>query len=159
MIKLNFTPPALHSASASLRLRFTPPPLHSTSASLHLRFTPPPLHSASASLRLRFTPPPLKFNSTPPPLHSASASLRLRFTPPPLKFNSTPPPLPELTAVTSSIQYGYRKCRTDARVFFRTRAKENSKKVKGKSSMARSLPVENLLPQKWGQLSTTFSNH
>ena len=30
---------------------------------------------------------------------------------------------------------------------------------KVKSSMARSLPVENLLPQKWGQLSTTFSNH
>ena len=27
-----------------------------------------------------------------------------------------------------------------------------------KLSMAKSLPVENLLPQKWGQLSTTFSN-
>ena len=31
-------------------------------------------------------------------------------------------------------------------------------KVKVKSSMARSLPVENLLPQNVGQLSTTFSN-
>ena len=29
---------------------------------------------------------------------------------------------------------------------------------KVKTSMARRLPVENLLPHKWGQLSTTFSN-
>ena len=35
-----------------------------------------------------------------------------------------------------------------------------NKKVKNvMSSMAKSLPVENLLPRMWGQLSTTCSNY